>query len=76
MDHLENLAQSSGLMVLKTQSDEDSSTVNAFLNTEDFFFEVSINLKGIYRNIAMKRCQGELCCLFGFHVYSLVPNSK
>jgi hypothetical protein len=46
IDQLENLAKSSGLGVCKTPHEEEPTTVNAFLNTEDFYFEVSINLKG------------------------------
>jgi hypothetical protein len=46
IDQLEALAQSSGLMVYKTPSEEEPSTVNAFLNTDDFYFEVSINIRG------------------------------
>ena len=46
IDQLENLAKSSGLGVCKTPSEEEPTTVNAFLNTDDFYFEVSINIKG------------------------------
>lgn len=46
IDQLENLAQSSGLLVCKTPSEEEPTTVNAFLTTDDFFFEVSVNIRG------------------------------
>lgn len=47
IEQLENLAQSCNLGVFKTPSEEDPNTVNAFLSTDDFFFEVSVNLEGI-----------------------------
>jgi hypothetical protein len=43
---LENLAKANGLGVFKTPCEEEPSTVNAFLNTDDFYFEVSVNLAG------------------------------
>ena len=46
IDQLENLAHSSGLNVYKITSEEDPTTINAFLNTDDFYFEVSINSHG------------------------------
>lgn len=46
IEQLENLAQSCNLGVFKTPSEEDPSTVNAFLNTDDFFFEVLVNISG------------------------------
>ena len=46
IEQLENLAQSCNLGVFKTPSEEDPNTVNAFLSTDDFFFEVSVNLEG------------------------------
>ena len=46
IDQLENLAKSSGLNVCKTPSEEDPTIVNAFLNTDDFYFEVCVNLRG------------------------------
>jgi hypothetical protein len=46
IDQLENLAQSSGLLVYKTPSEDEPTTVNAFLNTDDFYFEVSVNVTG------------------------------
>lgn len=46
IDQLENLAQASSLMIYKTPSDEDPNTVNAFLNTDDFYFEVCVNMHG------------------------------
>jgi len=45
---MENLAQSSSLNVYKMPSEEDPTTINAFLNTDDFYFEVSINSRGEY----------------------------
>jgi surface antigen len=56
IDHLENLAQSSGLMVFKTPSEEDPATINAFLNTDDFYFEVSINSKGEITDVKFSIC--------------------
>ncbi len=32
--------------VFKTPSEDDPTTVNAFLNTDDFFFEVSVSAHG------------------------------
>lgn len=46
IDQLENLAKANGLGVFKTPCEEEPSTVNAFLNTDDFYFEVSVNLAG------------------------------
>ena len=46
IEQLENFAQSCNLGVFKTPSEEDQTTVNAFLNTDDFFFEVSVNMSG------------------------------
>ena len=46
IEQLENLAQSCNLGLFKTPSEEDANTVNAFLNTDDFFFEVSISISG------------------------------
>jgi hypothetical protein len=56
IDQLENLAQSSGLMVYKTPCEEDPQTVNAFLNTDDFYFEVSVNLKGEITDVKFSIC--------------------
>ena len=46
IEEMENLAQSSSLNVYKMPSEEDPTTINAFLNTDDFYFEVSINSRG------------------------------
>ncbi|RNA28662.1 mediator of RNA polymerase II transcription subunit 1, partial [Brachionus plicatilis] len=46
IDQLENLAQSCSLLIYKTPSEEDPNTLNAFLTTDDFYFEVAIALSG------------------------------
>ena len=46
IDQLENLAQSNGLRVYKTPSEEEPTTVNAFLNTDDFYFDISVKITG------------------------------
>jgi hypothetical protein len=33
-------------MVYKTPSEDDPTTVNAFLTADDFYFEVAINIRG------------------------------
>jgi hypothetical protein len=49
IEQLENFAQTCGLKVYKTPSEEEATTVNAFLNTDDFFFEVSVSINGKHR---------------------------
>ena len=46
IDQLENLAQSNGLRVYKTPSEEEPSSVNAFLSTDDFYFDISVKITG------------------------------
>ncbi len=46
IEQLENFGTSCNLGVFKTPSEDDPTTVNAFLNTDDFFFEVSVNTNG------------------------------
>ena len=46
IEQLENFAHTCGLKVYKTPSEEEATTVNAFLNTDDFFFEVSVSING------------------------------
>ena len=46
IDQLENLAQSNGLRVYKTPSEEEPTTVNAFLSTDDFYFDISVKITG------------------------------
>ena len=49
IEQLKNLAQSCNLGVFETPSEEDPSIINAFLSTDDFFFEIAININGKYR---------------------------
>lgn len=46
IDQLENLAQSNGLRVYKTPSEEEPTTVNAFLSTDDFYLDISVKITG------------------------------
>ncbi|CAF0705814.1 unnamed protein product [Brachionus calyciflorus] len=46
IDQLENLATTCNLLIFKHPSEEDPNTVNAFLTTDDFYFEVTISLSG------------------------------
>lgn len=43
---MNNFAQSCNLNVYTTPSEDEPSTVNAFLSHDDFFFEISIKLNG------------------------------
>lgn len=46
IDQLNNFAQSCSLSVYTTPSEEEPTTVNAFLSNEDFFFSVWISVNG------------------------------
>ena len=46
IEQLKNLAQACNLGVFETPSEDDPSTINAFLSTDDFFFEIAINISG------------------------------
>ena len=69
IDQLETLAQSCNLSVFKTPSEDEPSTVNAFLSIEDFFFEVSININGEITDVKFSIFSepAKVCLFFTFN---------
>ena len=66
IDQLNNFAQSCNLSVYSTPSEEEPSTVNAFLSNEDFFFGVSISLNGEITDVKFSLFSEEAKVTFNF----------
>ncbi len=67
IDQLNNFAQSCNLSVFSSPSEEEPSTVNAFLESnEDFFFGVSISLNGEITDVKFSLFSEEAKVTFNF----------